>query len=90
MAPRQKRHCQSIWLDEGRKIPFLQHFVSNLKCSKPHPCLLLVDNPESHMSIEGAGIYKVNWITMLSFLPHCSHGLQPLDISVYGVFKICK
>ena len=40
---------------------FLQHFVSNMKCSKQQPCLPLVDNHESHLSIEGLEYEKKKW-----------------------------
>ncbi|XP_027852688.2 uncharacterized protein LOC114131625 [Aphis gossypii] len=32
---------------------------------------------------------KANGIVLLSFPPHCSHKLQPLDRSVFGPFKKC-
>ncbi|RXN28337.1 endochitinase A1-like protein [Labeo rohita] len=39
------------------------------------------------MSIDGLNYAKENGIIMLSFPPHCSHRLQPLDRSVYGPLK---
>ena len=77
----------SGWMKEDNFYEFLQHFVNNVKCSKEHPCHLLLDNHESHLSIEGVDYAKNNGITMLSFHPHSSHRLQPLDRSVYGPFK---
>lgn len=43
------------------------------------PILLLLDNHVSHCSLEA--------IVMLSFPPHTSHRLQPLDVNVFGPFK---
>lgn len=40
-----------------------------------------------HLSIDGLNFAKANGIIMLSFPPHCSHRLQPLDRSVYGLLK---
>ncbi|CAI5650280.1 unnamed protein product [Oreochromis niloticus] len=68
-------------------VDFLQHFNEHTKCSKEKPCLLLLDNHESHLSIDGLNYAKENGIIMLSFPPHCSHRLQPLDRSVYGPLK---
>jgi len=49
--------------------------------------LLLLDNQESHLSIPVIDYCKDNGVVLLSFLPHCSHQLQPLDLSVYGPLK---
>lgn len=39
------------------------------------------------MSLEVLDIAKAAGVTMLTLPPHCSHKLQPLDISVFGPFK---
>lgn len=57
------------------------------KCTKEKPCLLLLDNRESHLSVSGLSYAKENGVVMLSFPPHCSHRLQPLDRTVYGPLK---
>ena len=49
--------------------------------------LLLMDNHESHVSINILDKAKANGITMLTFTLHCSHKLQPYDRSVYGPLK---
>nr|XP_047124426.1 MFS-type transporter clz9-like [Hydra vulgaris] len=59
----------------------------NTKCTKEKPCLLLLDNHETHLSIEGLDLAKNNGIVMLTFPPHCTHKLQPLDKAVYGPLK---
>ena len=58
-----------------------------VNCSMEKQVLLLLDNHESHLSIEVIDYAKANGIVMLSFPPHCSHRMQPLDVSVYGPFK---
>lgn len=73
-------------MKEPRFVDFLKHFVEHAKCSKEKPCLLLDDHC-SHLSIDGLNFAKANGIIMLSFPPHCSHRLQPLDRSVYGPLK---
>ncbi|CAI9732654.1 Pogo transposable element with KRAB domain [Octopus vulgaris] len=77
----------SGWMFEEQFVKFLQHFVRNVKCSKQSPCLLLLDNHDSHLSIEELSYASDNGITMLSFPPHCTHRLQPLDKAVYGPLK---
>jgi DDE superfamily endonuclease len=51
------------------------------------PVLLLMDNHDSHVSLPAIQYAKENGIIMLTFPPHCSHKLQPLDRSVYGPMK---
>ncbi|RXN07766.1 endochitinase A1-like protein [Labeo rohita] len=77
----------SGWMKDTHFVDFLQHFNEHTKCSKEKPCLLLLDNHESHLSIDGLNYAKENGIIMLSFPPHYSHRLQPLDRSVYGPLK---
>lgn len=78
---------QSGWMVEKNFIKFAKHFVSFVRCSKERPCLLLLDNHDSHLSAEALDFFKDNGVTLLSFPPHCSHKLQPLDRSVYGPMK---
>lgn len=50
------------------------------------PVLLLLDSHSSHVNIGVVEKTKENNV-MLSFPPHCSHNLHPLDVGVYGPFK---
>lgn len=77
----------SGWMKEENFVTFMKHFVNNVKCSKDRPVLLLLDNHESHLSIPGLDFAKGNGVVMVSFPPHCSHKLQPLDRSVFGPLK---
>ncbi len=74
-------------MKEEHFADFLKHFVNHTKCSKEKPSLLLLDNHGSHLSVKGLDCVKENGVVILSFHPHCSHKLQPLDRSVYGPFK---
>lgn len=77
----------SGWMTEELFVAFLKHFHNHVKSSKENPCLLILDNHSSHLSIEGLNYAKENGIIMLSFPPHCTHRLQPLDRSVFGPLK---
>ena len=77
----------SGWMIESHFVEFARHFVKFVHPSKDKPVLLLMDNHSSHLSIEALDIFKKNGVTVLSFPPHCSHKLQPLDRTVYGPFK---
>lgn len=78
---------KSGWMQEEDFLVFLQHFQRHTNCSLDHKVLLLLDNHASHVSIKCIDYCRDNGIVMLSFPPHCSHKLQPLDRSVYGPFK---
>ena len=65
----------------------MEHFVKHVKPSVSKPVLLLLDNHESHISIQLIDFCKTNGVVLLSFPPDTSHKLQPLDRSVYGPFK---
>ena len=66
---------------------FIQHFARVAKPSKDQKVLLLLDNHHSHIGLETIKFARDNGIVMLSFPPHCSHNLQPLDRSVFGPLK---
>ncbi|KYN17319.1 hypothetical protein ALC57_10394 [Trachymyrmex cornetzi] len=63
------------------------HLVKNVKPSRANRILLLLDNHDSHLSINALNYAKENGIIMLSFPPHCSYKMQPLDVSVYDPLK---
>ncbi|GBP43068.1 hypothetical protein EVAR_96330_1 [Eumeta japonica] len=77
----------SGWMKEENFLKYAKHFAKHAKPSKDRPLLLLLDNHDSHLSIEVLDYFKDNRVTVLSFPSHCSHKLQPLDRSVYGPLK---
>ncbi|XP_041371560.1 uncharacterized protein LOC121385091 [Gigantopelta aegis] len=77
----------SGWMTGENFVVFLHHFIKNVRCSKDHPVLIIMDNHDSHTTINALNVAKENGIVLLTFPPHCSHKLQPLDRSVFGPFK---
>ncbi|KAK4303085.1 hypothetical protein Pmani_024869 [Petrolisthes manimaculis] len=77
----------SGWMTSSNFLYVLQHFVSHTRCSQEHKVLLIMDNHESHLSIDAINYAKENGIVLLTLPPHTSNKLQPLDKSVYGPFK---
>lgn len=77
----------SGWMTADIFPLFLKHFVVHGKCSLDNKVLLILDNHESHISIKSLNFAKQNGIILLAIPPHCSHRLQPLDVSVYYSFK---
>ena len=65
----------------------MKHFVRTVKVNIEHPVLPLLDNHYSHLAIDVLDYCKDNGVVPLSFPPHCSHKLQPLDRAVFGPLK---
>lgn len=98
--PRQNYHfirdgptgCVSVthpsgWMTTKNFLIFMKHFAKHVRPSKEKKnALLLLDNHHSHLGIETLNFAKENGIIMLSFPPHCSRKLQPLDRTVFGPF----
>lgn len=48
---------------------------------------LVVDGHISHKGIESLTFAKEHGIIMVCLPPHCTHRMQPLDVSFYGPLK---
>ena len=68
-------------------LEFLEHFIKHVKPDKESKVLLIMDNHESHVTVEA--IYKArdNGVVLFTIPPHTSHKLQPMDRGVFGPFK---
>ena len=75
------------WINENIFAEYIQHVIRHTKCSPEHKILLLLDNHESHISLQTIDLAKENGIVLFTIPPHASHQLQPLDCAVYGQFK---
>ena len=75
------------WMSKEIFLDFIKHFVKHVRCTKERPVLMLLDNHISHLGIDMLDFAKDNGVVLLSFPPHCSHKLQPLDRTVFGPFK---
>lgn len=78
---------KSGWMQEENFLEFIKHFAKYAKPSEENRVLLILDNHSSHLFIPVIDFCKSNFITLLSFPPHTSHKLQPLDRGVFGPFK---
>lgn len=77
----------SGWMTQPEFLRFMRHFIRFVNPSVDSPVLLLLDNHDSHLSIEAIDLAVANGVHILSFPPHCSHKMQPLDVSVFGPVK---
>ncbi|KAE8741495.1 hypothetical protein FOCC_FOCC012980 [Frankliniella occidentalis] len=65
----------------------MSHFIKCTGATPNNPALLLLDNVESHFSTQTLDLAKNNGVTVLTFPPHCTHKMQPLDVGFFGPFK---
>ena len=75
------------WMTTENILVFIKYSAKHARHSTEKSVLLLLDNHHSHLGIETLNFAKASGIIMLSFPPHCSHTLQPLDHTVVGPFK---
>lgn len=73
----------SGWLTAENFVLFLKYFIKYVKPSTAS-VLIILDDHESHISVEALGLCKENGIVIP---PYCSHKLQPLDFTVFGPLK---
>lgn len=78
----------SGWVNSTLFLQWLQFFVQKVRPTNEHKILLILDNHESHKSIDVLDYAKAHGVVILSVPPHTTHKLQPLDVSVFGPLKI--
>lgn len=78
---------RSGWMTDKHFLSCMEHFVRHTRPQRDSKVLLILDNHESHVSFPVVEYAKRNNVILLTFPPHCSHKLQPLDVAIYGPFK---
>lgn len=73
------------WINSNIFLDFLRHFVENIPPVRP--VLILMDSHSSHISPEALQFRKENDLIFVTFPSHCTHLLQPLDVSIFGPLK---
>jgi hypothetical protein len=68
-------------------LKVLKQFANYVTPSVDKKVLILLDSHESHLYLPVIDFCKESGILLLSFPPHYSHKLQPLNRSIYKPFK---
>jgi len=69
-------------------LKYLKHFIKHTHSNETRPLkLLLMDSHISHTTPEFALLAHANHIHPYQFPSHLTHILQPLDVSVFAVYK---
>ena len=58
----------------------MEHFVKHFNASIDNQALFIMNNHESHLSIDAIEYAKQHGVALLTIHSHCSHKLQPLDV----------
>ncbi|XP_030754783.1 uncharacterized protein LOC115881449 [Sitophilus oryzae] len=70
------------WMTKELFLTWFKKFVQWSRAKKDDPVLLLLDGHVTHVkSIELIDYARDNGVVLLCFPPHCTHRLQPLDVS---------
>ena len=72
------------WMNGEVCLKWMQHFKKYSKPSDDHKILLLLDGHSSHKNLDVLQFAKENNIILFCFPPHCTHRVQPLDVSFFG------
>lgn len=78
---------KSGWMTSALFVKTLEHIQKHTRCSKGDPILVVMDNHETHCSLDAVIYAKEEGLVLLTIPPHCTHRLQPLDVSVMRSFK---
>ena len=66
---------KSGWIDEDKFLLFLEHVAKHSRCSPTRPILLILDNHQSHISLQAVEFARTHGIVLLTIPPHTSHKL---------------
>lgn len=75
------------WMTTEIFLKLLKHIQGHTKSCIENPILLLLDNHETHTDLAVINFCRKYGIVLLTFPPHCTHRMQPLDIGLYGPLK---
>jgi DDE superfamily endonuclease/helix-turn-helix, Psq domain len=72
----------SGWMQTDIFTEWFQHFIVSSASSVTNPSLLILDGHATHTkNLAVIDLARLNGVTLLVLPPHCSHRLQPLDVS---------
>ena len=77
----------SGWTDSSIFMRWLQHFTTFIKCSPEDPHILVLDGHHSHKTLEACLFAREKGVIIVTFPPHCTHRLQPLDVCFFKSLK---
>ncbi|XP_072380497.1 uncharacterized protein [Diabrotica undecimpunctata] len=75
------------WMDRDVFLKFIKYFAQQTRPSKECKILIILDGHCSHTkSLDVINFCRENGIILLCLPPHCTHKMQPLDVSYFKSF----
>ncbi|XP_066970273.1 uncharacterized protein [Macrobrachium rosenbergii] len=72
----------SGWMQLSIFTKWFLHFLAHTKPSVDDPALLIMDGHMIHIkNLDVINLARDNYVTIVILPPHCSHRMQPLDVS---------
>ena len=79
----------SGWINSELFVQWMRMFISHVKPTKDDKVLLILDGHKSHTkNLEAIQLAIDNNVIMLSFPPHTTHKLQPLDKAFFKPLQV--
>eukprot|EP00057_Strongylocentrotus_purpuratus_P025734 XP_011680208.1 PREDICTED: uncharacterized protein LOC105445838 [Strongylocentrotus purpuratus] len=73
---------KSGWMQMDIFTIWFKHFIRSSGASKDNPVLLILDRHATHVrNLDVIDLARHSGVVMLCLPPHCSHRMQPLDVS---------
>ncbi|XP_045110895.1 uncharacterized protein LOC123504448 [Portunus trituberculatus] len=76
------------WMNGECFFQTLEHIQEKTFCSPENKILLIMDDAECHMNIKAIEYAMNNGIVIVTLPSHTTDKLQPLDVAVFGPFKL--
>jgi hypothetical protein len=78
------------WMQAELFVKSVKHFFPPCETFKRRTSSSHLESPDSYLSVIALHCCKEDGVTVLSFPPHFSHKLQPLDRGVCGPPNLCQ
>ena len=88
LQTQSKGTTKSGWINAELFTTWITHFIKHSGAPQDNKVLVILDNHESHLSIETHDFCCKNAVIMISLLPLTSHRLQLLDVTVFSSLKV--
>lgn len=72
----------SGWMQSNIFVQWMEHFIKHVRPTKEDPVLVILDGHATHTkNLDLIDLARQNGVILLCLPPHCTHKLQPLDVS---------
>ena len=77
-----QHNCKTGWIQKDIFVAWLRHFIKHTGSTTDNPSLIILDGHSTHVkSLELIDLARSSGVTIVCLPPHCTHRMQPLDVS---------